>query len=161
MERRRRTGLILMAVGIVVGLLAKAVSGSEAFDIAAIVIATVGIVGGGVVVGLSYRSALPRTLGTSRASLLASSAGLRLQHEDESAPDFDAVAMETYIETVNQTIARCENLLDSHAGRPEVEAAREKLVSLVANPRYGPAIEKGRVNEARVREVSGRLAAAL
>lgn len=161
MEKRRRLGFVLMGVGVVVGLIAKAVSGSETFDIVAIVIATLGLVGGGVVVGLSYRSALPRTLGTSRASLLASSAATRFGKGEEDAPDFDAVAMETYIETVNQTIARCEYLLETNAERPEVEAARERLVELVANPRYGYAIEKGRVNEARVREVSGRLAAAL
>jgi hypothetical protein len=169
-EQRRRNGLVVMGVGLVVAVIGEMVSHWWVLTAIVVVVATAGLIGGGLVVALSYREEAGRT-SVSRVSLLASRASLRAQGSagsDTAGPAIDPGAVVAYAARFNDELAACEALLAgaSSAEEPapatfDLEAARERLVTFVANPLYGEALRRGVVDEAKVRDVSRRLGAAL
>ena len=157
MERRRAFGLALMGIGVVFGILGKAFSSWPLG-----LVASLGLVLGGALVALSYREESGRPAGGSRASLVASSAALKLSSGRTSpGPSESALALDAYVENFRHELQRCEELLDAGGGPAQLEAARERLVVLVASPRYGEAIRRQLVDETKVSSLSSRLAAEL
>ena len=157
MERRRAFGLALMGIGVIFGVLGKAFSSWPLG-----LVASLGLVVGGALIALSYREESGRPAGGSRASLVASSAALKLSSgRSTSGPSESALALTAYVEHFRRELDRCEGLLDDGGAPAELEAARERLVVLVASPRYGEAIRRRLVDETKVTALSSRLAAEL
>ena len=158
MDKRRSRGITIMAIGALIGLIGKITGGPEAVEIVEISLATFGILAGGAIVIFSYRAELARPLSTSRVSLLASTASLKgaaaLGHPTERA---DAAGLELYAHAFSAEMERCEELLSGGASRGDLEEARDRLMSYVANPRYGEATGSGRIGAERVRRLSERL----
>lgn len=142
-----------MAVGLFLAIIGKVTSSWELA-----LVATVAIVAGGIAVGISYREETGRTSAGSRLSLIMASASTRLAPSHGSPESGESDLVTSYASQVNTELASCSDLLGGHVDPSELDSARDRLVVLIANPRYGPAIERGLIDEERVREVSSRLA---
>lgn len=173
MERRRKQGLVAMGAGVVFALAGELTSRWTAAGATFAVLATLCLLGGGIAVALSYREEAGVLPGRSRLFMLATSrggagharrgdapkkGGMPLAGSD---PTSEQAQLHAYAIRFNEALSACEELLTSTPTASDVEDARERLMILVASPRYGDATRRGLVDEARVREVSGRLAAAL
>ena len=158
MERKRLYGFLAFGVGLV-GAIGGRATGSYVLGI----VAAVGLLVGGALVAMSYREEAGRAKGGSRLSLVASSLGrssIATRRDASGEPDDgEAAALVGYAAELNEELGVCEVLVSRPS--PEVtavEAARERLMVLVASPRYGEALRRGFVEEDRVRAVSSRLA---
>lgn len=160
MDRRRRVGIALIVAGILVAVLGRAAASGLWGDVVTLSLSIVGLIAGGVLIALSYRDELPRSLSVSRSSLLASQA-VPYTRTTSAADAIEQAHFERYVETFNDALDRCELLLESRATFEQLEAAREQLMGLVANVRYGTAIARGRVDTERVARLTRRLASAL
>lgn len=158
MERKRLYGFVAFGVGLVAAIAGRA-TGSYVLGI----VAAVGLLVGGAVVALSYREEAGRAKGGSRLSLVVSSLGrgstTAARQRSAPADDGEAAALVRYAAELNEELGICELLVS----RPSPDAAsvgagRERLMVLVASPRYGEALGRGLVDEDRVRAVSARLA---
>ncbi|MHB8244276.1 MAG: hypothetical protein ACYDGN_02825 [Acidimicrobiales bacterium] len=154
MERRRAAGLGAIALGLVCGVIGKLTSSWELA-----VVASVALIGGGIMVALTYRAESPRSLGGSRLSLIASAASLKMSSAGRSkGVSEETVLMTQYAESFNGELTLCRQLLSGPIPPAELEGARERLGVLIANPRYGTVISRGLVAEQSVREISAGLA---
>jgi hypothetical protein len=160
-DKRRRGGLVALGGGVVAGVLGEITSSVTAAGIFFAAVAMLCFVGGGVAIALSYREETSAGPGGSRLSLLSSAAGTRLRRRrGGAAPSAEPGPLVVYAARLNDELDRCEQLLNGSPSAPDAIAARDRLVTLVANPSYGPATSRGLIDEARVHEVSLRLAAA-
>ncbi|MGO9559139.1 MAG: hypothetical protein ACLPQS_08905 [Acidimicrobiales bacterium] len=154
MDRRRFYGLVVMGVGFLAGIAGKATS---SWLLA--VIATAGLIAGGVMVAVSFRDRA-RLMSGSRLSLLASTATLRAtagHRADVGATE--AELLDRYVRDFNRELALCEQLVaDPLSGLSEIDEARERLMTLVASANYGKATQRGLIEEFAVRSVAARLA---
>ncbi|MHB1989086.1 MAG: hypothetical protein ACYCSF_14105 [Acidimicrobiales bacterium] len=151
MERRRALGFGAMGLGIALVISAKAISNWELA-----LVGTVALVGGGAGPGLSYRDESKTSPGGSPLSLIWSSVNRRAPSSGRGRPSPDPTA--NYAQQLNDELVACRLMLAEPARPRALEQAREKLMVLVANPRYGAAIERGLVEEQAVLDVSERLA---
>ena len=157
MERKRLFGLVSLGIGLLSGLVGKVTSLWELE-----LVATIGLLTGGVMIATSYRAERAHLLSGSRASLVVSSATSRAMRRSR-APGATATgpgSVQAYATGLTAVLGECELLLtNADAGTAALDAARERLVVLVASPNYGRAIERGLITEESVRSVSLRLAA--
>lgn len=147
-----------MAVGAVAGVIGRLVSG-HGIEIVALLVATVGLLGGGIVVALSYREEAGLSSGTSRFGLAASSVRRRVAEPTTPSLDeeLDEMALVHYADELSRVVAECMALCDRVAPAEEIHEARERLATLVASPRYGRAIARGLLDEPTVRAAAERL----
>ncbi len=191
MEQRRKNGLIAMGVGLVVAVVGELVSPWWAVTAVVAVVATACLIGGGVAVALTYREEAGRAPAARLSLVAAGAGlkprGRSRGRREAGAVDTGAVT--AYAARFNDELARCEELLvgraDGEADRGaegggaeggggesradgravtttfDLEAARERLMTFVANPLYGEATRRSLVDEARVRDISVKLATVL
>jgi hypothetical protein len=164
-----------MVAGAAVGILGRLVDVHWIeFTLAAA--AVVLLLGGAMLVANTYREESGRSSGGSRASLIShqlmSSARASRMARSSSKADPVALAAATaaideselrlYALEFERSLDHCADLLaagsEASAHAEALATARDELMVLVANARYGTALERGLVDEVRVRELSTRLA---
>jgi hypothetical protein len=168
MDRRRR-GVVAMGAGVVLAVVGELTSHVAALAACCAAAATLLLLGGGLAVALSFREEAGGLPSRSRLAVLASAgsrrrrgrAGASLGGGGQKRAGEGEGRLVAYAHLLNAELESCSRLLGGSPSSQELEAARERLVGLVASPLYGDATRRGLVDEERVREVSGQLARAL
>jgi hypothetical protein len=178
-ELRRQRGVIAMVAGIVVAVIGRLV-GIVGVEVTAGALALLLLIGGAMVVANTYREESGRPVGGSRSSLIAHQAtsGMRSRRAASgrtaskkssgtaSGARAPAAApgeaeLQLYVASFDLAIGRCRDLLASdptEVAATQLAEARESLMILVANPRYGQAITRGLLDEVVLREISAQFA---
>ncbi|HLI43587.1 MAG TPA: hypothetical protein VKU92_03870 [Acidimicrobiales bacterium] len=168
MERRRR-GVVAMGAGVVLAVVGELASHVAALAAICAAAATLLLLGGGLAVAMSFREEAGGLPSRSRLAMLAPAGGRRPRGGARASIGGAAQRkageaegrLVAYAHLFNAELESCARLLGGSPSSQEIEAARERLVGLVASPLYGDATRRKLVDEARVREVSGQLARAL
>lgn len=155
-----------MVVGCLIGVIGLAVSTNVLRTVTGIV-ASVMILAGGVVIAVSFRAELGHTPSTSRLAFLASRASLKYVKPQTagsgkgSGSSSVPAEVQAYAGSFSAALDRCDMAL-ARAGRGadlDVEIAREQLMRLVADSRYGKALAVGLISEERIQSTTRQLAA--
>jgi hypothetical protein len=142
-----------MVLGMVAAVVGKVTS---QWEIA--LFALIALVGGGGVVARALRSQTVYGERPLRLPLLPVVSGLRRRPPRRRRIVLDP-GLSAYARQLDDALSACEMLVaDLPPNEERISAARDRLMSLIASPKYGVALEKRLVDERRVRQISSALA---